>query len=394
VKKIIVAAIVAALFAACATVQAPRPAEPAPAAAAPQPAAKNADLATWFAEHPAVAFPTIDYSLYDRWYRTEPALSIIPTKDRIVRGHTVYVPLVFAPTGEENVDGDVVFDVTVLDPTGAEVTTVQDMPGIRWPFAPRMFYLSDSVFHITLGDEHPSGRYRFRIGVHEAGRTKALEIETSIELVDAMDSPPFGSDEFAPWLTFYYQDMTPHRAVEGLEFFMDNWLETNPGSAISVMGFYVELLRNNEVVVDEVIRRFPLYNDNSQRFILLLFHFAGSETTEQFTANLTGRQQRAYSQIRAMDDEYVTDPLLDPSQLDYLWGEFFAAGRFQSIRTIITAFNLAESNPQVYGAAEWSVASNSDQHMLVRQYCLWTYLHGDITPAEREALRRIIGLDE
>jgi hypothetical protein len=105
----------------------------------------------------------------------------------------------------------------------------------------------------------------------------------------------------------------------------------------------------------------------------------------------------------------LSDPITDPSHLDALWGMFLATGEFAPIYRLCEALAPEETSavpdqayspnkdepesslrPLIHELAEWSIASNAEQHPLVKSYCEWILSQESISKAVRRELKKAL----
>lgn len=99
------------------------------------------------------------------------------------------------------------------------------------------------------------------------------------------------------------------------------------------------------------------------------------------------------------------------SQLDMLWGTFFASGEYKPIKQLVEVLELGQYKGNfnkykesqdaayeekaaldlVYQVAKLSIDSNCRQDKLVRDYCNFIYENENLSPQAKQELKEILG---
>jgi hypothetical protein len=114
---------------------------------------------------------------------------------------------------------------------------------------------------------------------------------------------------------------------------------------------------------------------NSSHFYPIAHLFAAiAHNDESFLANLkklepelTGTQKEGIQLIIKDAVSFVSPEPTTPASLDALWAEFIATGDTAPVKKIIAVLGVPNTGMGMLliGAAEWSLASNAQQHELV-----------------------------
>lgn len=249
-----------------------------------------------------------------------------------------------------------------------------------------------------------------------------LRVETS--------RPPALAEGFDPqnWLTHYYLQPTPDLALPALrELHLQLPADKRPGALPPLLGFYDQVLRDNPRLLPAFAARLA-DADPDEAFLLSLvlgFHFRHASDAKP--AELDDAAWDRLADFRAYDWPSDPDaPLTDITQLDALWGRFFAAGRYADLQTLLAPLAhhadlgaaerwqketraapvpgadlngaLADAPPEVkrdllLRSTLWSLRSNAGQHPLVRTYLERTLASGELPAPAHELLNRILQPD-
>jgi hypothetical protein len=135
------------------------------------------------------------------------------------------------------------------------------------------------------------------------------------------------------------------------------------------------------------MEKFDSFEQRIKIFITYVFYYMNREKTNRF---LEEQESEIYSQLKDYSREFTGEYPESPEHLDYLWGSFFASGRYEYILLLVNAMELSQSNPLVCAAAEWSLSGNCKQHKLVKEYCEYIYMYEDVSQTVRDKLEDIL----
>ena len=357
---------------------------------------------------------------------------------RLWRGQVAYL-LPFAANYGLSSDRrtDLTYEIAIRRPDGASdgapfsAALWQDVvsgPGL-------VLYPATSVaFHAEAGD--PAGDYVItaRITDHLSGQTRELVHTLTVEAY-VPPALPAGFDAQA-WLKAYYQHPAPELALPALSPLFTRLPADQRTDALPLLlGFYDQILADNDWLLPAFCARLAAADPDEAYIlsVLLGFHLrkaAAPPAGVDFASWVRLEDFRAYAW--PSDPE---NPLAQAAQLDTLWGRFFASGLYAPVERILASLAnhpdlgatdrwqkaraaagmpvdlspeaLAIDDPDFAALAPpsevrrdvllrtalWSLRGNSRQHPLLRSYLDWTLRVGDLPPAEKNLLQRVLAAD-
>ncbi len=283
------------------------------------------------------------------------------------------------------------------------------------------------VFHTEATD--PVGPYRFMVRIHDHLGGDTRQIEHAVTLEDY--APPTLPADFDPdaWFNGYYLQPTPELALPALaRFFKKLPADKRAGALPPLLGFYDQILTDNPWLLPAFAARLAAAEpDEAYALSLALgFHLRSA------SAAPAGLDRALWERLAVFRSHtWPSDPdaeLLQPSQLDALWGRFFASALQAPVRRLLDPLaysedlgaaerwrkTLASASPGEAPAlpdlddpstplavrrevmlrtALWSLRANARQHPLVRGYLEQTLRAGDLAPGIRALLERALRPD-
>jgi len=149
------------------------------------------------------------------------------------------------------------------------------------------------------------------------------------------------SQELETLTTYYYKD-------------------PQPGKALSA---FKNILSQEELIKDTshfypVAHLFATIAHNDANFLSAL---------KTLSAEFTGTRKDALGFIIRDAQDFVSPEATTPANLDALWAEFIATGDIAPVKKIIKVLGYPNTGMGMLliGAAEWSLASNAQQHEII-----------------------------
>jgi len=368
-----------------------------------------------------MVLPSIQYAHTDIWRHTptgaHPVLSAANDVE-IVPGQRLDL-LVFASRYGTNAEGQasITCDVSIHRPDGKiqplpDPVVVADHAKTSAP----VILLSQRIVSFTPEPDDPAGPYRFEFLAHDLVTGVAATRSVIVRVGDSPESIelPKGSDP-AAFMTGYYQRPQPQLALPMLTALARSPLAQEKADALgALIGFHAQILADNPWLLSRFCNRFTATADRDERHLLALVLAYATRDNPAFREGLTSTVQR---RLVDADAENLRPPTPEPTsggQLDILWGQFFASGRFEPIASLVNiterylpylgkmeAFRHLDSKPKVVppevykdailGSAIWSLRSNASRHKLVHDYLLGLQESNTASPARRRVLSLIIG---
>ena len=345
---------------------------------------------------------------------------------RLFRGqHAFILPLTENHAVNARGRADLTYEIKVHRPDGSPDGTTLSLPfwqerviALELPLHPAVAVR----FHAEPKD--PVGLYTFTVIIHDHLGRESRELTHQV-LVEEYSPPDLHAD-FEPekWLNNYYLDPTPELALPALaRFFQKLPSDRRNGALPPLLGFYDQVLLDNPWLLPAFARRLAAADpDEALALSLVLgFHLRGSETPP---AGIDGPTWERLADFRTHDWPADPDsPLVNASQLDALWGRFFASAAYAPVRRLLEPLAhtadlgaaerwrqnppapLDEASPAdlddpstpasvrreiLLRTALWSLRANARQHPLVRDYLDQAIRRGDLSPPTRLLLQRAL----
>lgn len=281
-----------------------------------------------------------------------------------------------------------------------------------------------ALLRFYTDEKDPLGSYALNLRLIDAvsGETRAFTHEFQVEAY----SPPTLASGFDAqhWLTHYYLKPTPDLALPALRaLHLKLPADKRAGALPPLLGFYDQLLGDNPWLLPAFSARLASADADEAYLLSLVLGFHFRHTAGQKPADLDEPTWTRLADFRTY--EWPSDPdapLADITQLDALWGRFFAAGQYADLQILLRPLDhhadlgaterwqrlarppsastapadaLAEAPPEVkrdllLRSAIWSLRSNARQHPIVRSYLEWTLATGELQPGAKDLLNRIL----
>ena len=190
----------------------------------------------------------------------------------------------------------------------------------------------------------------------------------------------FESDEeISNWTTYYYQNPTPTKTPEFIEYLSKSGIFDNQNSITPIMGFLSGVFKNNPDQITPTLDKITKTNKSHIGVVVLGIWYANLPESKEIVYGILENNPALKKEIeflyRGNPMEIVNIPLEQgPWVLDALWGNFMATGNKAPVERIITALPWIDTKGDmskliVGGSARWSLTSNATQHPSVLKIC-------------------------
>ncbi len=297
------------------------------------------------------------------------------------------------------------YSITASAPDGKTLDIVKDSVFEGEKKSDNDVIIAPDIIDIKFDDRYQSGRYSFSISATDEIANKTVTNTTFVNVVKWQSPQPITSasklDE--AFKTFH---LNPSAELLYSMFFskeLDFEDKLSPYKInFIIMGFFQKGFKKYDFLIDEIARNFDKFDALDKSKILLLTRFLNKGIDD---SKLTEKQLKYKNALKKADipNPYeVWHKVLAPTQIDLLWGEFYASGAYQPIRRIMNLFaNEAEGkyvkemlqqkarpttqeqrNKFAMGvlhlSAVKSILRNAEDCDLVDQYCVWAYENKDL----------------
>jgi hypothetical protein len=277
---------------------------------------------------------------------------------------------------------------------------------------PGIVALSRATLGIGFDAEEPLGPMNFRVTARDEASGVAVEKRFDLTLVAwSYGSVPESLGDCTAWYDRYHTAPQPAQAVRAFLEYADLRQSTGELNG-ALVGFFRTLFLDQPWLLPQLVSAARGGDEARLAKTATLLHCMGRDDllAELYPAERLDEVCASLAPV-VLPDPY--GPLALPLQLDLLWGEFLASGRYAPVRQVVRALALVEpADPvSVYQAgkqtdedkavlmrglaarsAAWSLHSNMKQHPLLFHYGLWMLQHEDLAPRERDMLRGTLKL--
>lgn len=360
---------------------------------------------------------TADSNL-DIWHRTlrNTALAIPPAYN-IYKEQPFQVLLIFQGFGlGPNGKADVTFDIKIFDPDNVEILQDKGMIGIRGEdFESGVLALGASQISLMFEPTDPFGVYRIETLAHDNISGKKKKRRMDLRLVPFGFAQPLGSvAAYQQWLENYYRNPDPARAL--LAYLQFAEVENNITNQLqfSQIAFFSYLLNKHPFLLKALSDSYAGSAPDMKLKILFMLAIMDYRDAP-YLGTLSEQEKAFFEAIRFIYPPNGYDPIISPQQLDVLWAEFYASGRYEPIAQIVSGLKLAEFEGSLveyesigesedadekakqdafrevlFQSVRWSLLNNMRQHPLVRAYCDYILQEGDLDENQKQQLAGII----
>ena len=352
----------------------------------------------------------------DVWYRaahdSSPALALV---HQVNPGENVLLLVVLEGIGDAGGGrGKVTLDLSTVDADRKTQVLASDVPA--WDDAlpsQGQLVLSRAVPEFAFGDKDPPGTTTIVAEAHDAGSGRTARSEAQLELVPwTYGEVPADHAACDQWMWEYYRAPKPAQAVRAWLEYADLQNRDGQSPNFAVLGFFRSLFQASPWLVDHLVARFDPTRPDQSTKITLMLHLLGQDA--RLATLPVGDEQVREHIAQNLAQVSLPDPyreLTSPAQLDLLWGEFLATGRYAPVRQLITALALAPFDDAVaafassqktdedkerlrqgliFQGARWSLDSNMAGHPLVVAYARWAAEHETLGAEERAQLEALL----
>lgn len=341
---------------------------------------------------------TIQYAARDFFYRS-PSLfpPVFSEVKEAVLSQTLSIivfPGNYAISGKGN--ADLSCDTYITHPNGKVDETLQAPIYNGKVENPTHIIFPKAVIKFLAKSTDEEGDYKIKVILKDniSGKSKTFERTISIKRYAI---PPLPNDfPIEKWIQSYYQNPQPELAIPALRKIISSIPSDRYANAMPpILGFYDKILTDNSWLLPFFSSEFKntLEKDNDPMQLplaaILGYHF---RNTSEIPDDIDSIVWQAITPMRIQEWPSVAPnaELVNASQLDMLWGQFFASGAYAPIRKITSALILypyigeiekyKESQEQateipeniikelILQATAWSLKSNASDHRLILAY--------------------------
>ncbi|MCP4219156.1 MAG: hypothetical protein GY765_31260 [bacterium] len=362
------------------------------------------------AEFNAMVVPSLMDSDMDAWYRIPAdSLPCIHKAHRVYRDQPFNLLIFFKgyAVGKKN-NIHLRYDVQVYDPQGKPTEDKgSDLAAYRGTVKnPNALLLNRQYLRIAFTEKYPPGTYKIKVTAYDKIANKSFTSETALELLPFTLAVKFLSkDDVGKWVMRYYKSPTPIKAINGVQLMVNADLRVQ-SDQLSILAFFRRVYSDNPFLLKNIAKHFDTFSlQDKKKFLLIsaISRYAGLKPA----ISRSGKELKTfYRDAKKLKFPRLKGEITTSFQLDILWAEFLASGKYAPVKKIVGALALKkykgisdkvkageiENVSQkikrqaelgaTYTSVVWSLTSNCKQLPLVFKYCAFMYmnekLHEDI----------------
>jgi hypothetical protein len=306
------------------------------------------------------------------------------------------------------------YDVQIYDPNG-NPTEDQATGLVAYQGAmpdKTNIVLNRDFLRIVFTEKYPLGTYKIRVTAYDQIGKQTATGESAIHLQAFATGDAFASEEdFSAWQLNYHARPDPCRALKAITQFValdDAWLTRHVGG----LAFFRRVLLDNPFLLEQLVRDFGSFSTEERKKLLLIVQLAAPDRAAAL-AKADPQLLAFYATRRTLQLPATDGKITDGDQLDILWAEFLATGRYAPVKKIVDTLALSTYQGTLdklkageikktdeaikaayldatYQAAAWSLVSNCEQIPLVFKYCAFIYENEPLDNALKQQLRAVL----
>lgn len=284
-----------------------------------------------------------------------------------------------------------------------------------------LFPASVITYFAEAGD--PAGEYRFTVHIQDNLGGENIVLDHKFTVADYTPPPVAPGFEAENWVQSYYLNPDPALALPVVAPLFAKLSAARRNTALpAIIGFYDQVLSDNTWLLPAFFTRLAAAEPDEAYglSIILGFHLRAATTPP---AACPPEVWQRLETFRSYTWPNPDAPLTEASQLDCLWGRFYASGLYAPVSRLLeplenhadlgagarynssragatesaddSAAEPAATPPavlreQILRAALWSLGDNAKLHPLVRAYLEITLRNGKLAETPRALLTRLI----
>ncbi len=300
----------------------------------------------------------------------------------------------------------VTYDIVLSGPDGSQLQRGDDLTALHQPMnATRTYMTANEVAILRFEPEYAPGTYRIHATVTDHVRDEAVTVGAYVELQALQAVASFETaSEFEYWLTHYYLDPTPGRALKGFLESAEPMADAAVRSWAQVI-FFREVFAQNQWLHAHLVAALSEGTPTQRKNIAFMLGLLQHRDPELFEG-FSGAEASLYHEARNLRLPDSTDAIHSPEALEMHWFRFFASGDILSLQPIVqlleyadyegtlrsladVADSLDDTQRQaalkdvLFQSARWSLAGNCIEHPAVHRFCTYLAQTGQLS-AEAE----------
>ena len=365
----------------------------------------STDLTAQAQEFDMMVVPSLTDQKLDGWYKIPPNSGPrIHKASKVTQGQSFNLFVFFNGYSSDKTNNiNIRYDFQIFGPAGTPTADKgSDLVAYQSPGGEsKNLILSQQFVKIILTDKYPVGTYKIKVTAHDKVAGKSISTETPIELQSFSLPSPFSSQKEAEmWMMGYYNNPEPIKAIRAVQQLVNTkpeWLKKHKNA----ITYFQRIFIDNPFVLQNISNTFDSFSLEDKKKLLLI----AAKVDGASIIDITNDPQLVeyFNHAKAIKLPDVSGQINSADQLDILWSEFLATGRYEPINKIISALSLGKHKGTLekiksgkiknitdkirqeayleatYQSAVWSLISNCSQMPLVFKYCVFIYEHEKLT---------------
>jgi len=365
--------------------------------------------------------PSIADKELDFWYYTASAHGPhIPSVKKVYQ-EQMFMLLMFSRTYpvESQTEVDITYDLKVTSPQKTITLEEKNIPYYKGKHISKVFHPSN-VIDVGFDKKESFGTYHIEAVYYENVSKRSFIATAEIELVPFEQPKSFASkEEYGKWVMEYHLRPDPVRSFAAILYYIQpdpNWIEEN----YATLAFHRRVFMDNPFLWEYYTQLYQTVSENDKKKMLLAAAVVPSskEKEKMFVEKIEPAMLSSYKEFSKIRILNTDKELTTGVQLDILWVEFFASGKYQPIKRLVSSLALQKhmgtidkvKNNEikeltkeveekvmleaVYRSAIWSLTSNCLSDRLVHQYCQTIYEHESLSPEVKKSLATVLAVVE
>jgi hypothetical protein len=354
---------------------------------------------------------SLDYALPDQWSHIAAAATPrIPSVATVVPKEPFYVYLVTRDMKADNSGQvDVLFDVTITAPNGSRYFSQQNLRATVGADVPGLA-LSPDFIGADFEPNDATGIYKVEATLRDLNAQAQTTVSTTVELRASWDTVSIDDSGLADLTGKYLETIPLERVPAAIAQAANGGLLQRDTAFLPMLSFFLEILNHNDFLISQLEAGFDAQTPRVQTLLVYLLQFTKHDN-HAFLDALTGQNGDLYQTLKTakLPDPY--GEIVMPSQLDMLWAEVLAGGRYEPMTKLAQALDyarfqgsidkygssqkteadrMAAVKESIYRSAVWSIRSNCQQHPLVKDYCAFILAHENLSDVAKTQLKGIL----
>ncbi len=342
---------------------------------------------------------SVQYAHTEIYYHTPAGITpVLANTHEIAPGQRLdLVVIVYRYAQDPTGRADVTYDLVVRNPNGVTQARAGNVIAPKVVFRPHEILVPRAITAFVTGPGDPFGDYRCEVTVHDGISGLSATKSVVVRVADSNRPLPLPEKfDASDWLAQYYLRPEPRLALPALEAVSKNdaIMQKGVSGMGALLGFYGQVLADNPWLLPWFKQWLVASDAGNARHLLALVLAYAERTQPGMNADLPAHSR---ADLAAAAKELFPAPSATPesgAQLDALWGQFFASGKFEPVNSLVgvvgaylpyqgkidefqrQAHSGEQPPPEVVksallSAALWSLRLNAYQYKLVHDYLLY-----------------------